>query len=849
MALSKYYKKRNFTKTSEPKGKVSTKKSNLFVIQKHKARNLHYDFRIEIQGVLKSWAVPKGLCLDPKVKRLAVHVEDHPIEYGSFEGIIPKGQYGGGTVMLWDKGTWEPLDNNPKQAYEKGHLRFYLHGKKLHGRWDLIRFKKEENNWFLVKYNDEYAKPQNEYDITKELPKSVTSKHTIDEIAQHYDKIWDCNKTQNVKPKKKSKLKNIKSIKENPAIELPKGLKKTPSPKFIAPQLATLVDTPPTGTDWLHEIKFDGYRILAFKNGAEVILKSRNNKDWTHKLQLISDAIKKLPFEQLIIDGEVVVLDVDGRSDFQLLQNTLKHKQQAPFVYFLFDILYFEGYDLRKLPLIERKSILKDILSVDISSLYYSDHIIGKGKSLYEHSCDHALEGIISKRLNSTYHSKRTMDWLKVKCLNRQEFVIGGYTPPQGQRAHFGSLFLGANNTDGTLEFVGNVGTGFKKDTLNEVYKLLTKNKTPYNPFNSKPPGSIHAHWVKPKLVCEVEFTEWTEKGRLRHPSFKGMRLDKKATDVMLEFKTPIHAVKNKRPFDKIHACKNINIPMKNTNSDFHITNPDKVLYPEDNITKQDILNYYESVSDLILPYLAFRPITIVRCPSHYDDCFYQRHYNKKRSKALYFIADPLDKKNKKYIYIKDKDGLLELVQMGVLEIHPWASTTKHLEKPDIMVFDLDPAPEVPWSKVVASAKEVRDYLKEYQLTSFVKTTGGKGLHVVVPILPEYNWQEVKDFTHAFVQVLEKLKPDEYITTVTKAKRSGKIFIDYLRNQRTATAIGAYSTRARLHAPVSTPLSWDELDDDKEKNSFNINTLAQRLAKLKEDPWSEFWYIKQSLRL
>jgi len=800
MSLAQYRKKRNFKKTSEPEGTIADTQSRLFVIQKHAASHLHYDFRLELHGVLKSWAVPKGPCLDPAVKRLAIEVEDHPIAYGSFEGTIPKGQYGAGTVMLWDKGTWEALDKNPYKAWKEGHLRFNVQAEKVKGRWDLIRFK--EKQWFLIKYQDEYARKQDEYDLTVSLPNSVNSK-----------------------------IPFRKTVKK-PDIKFPKGLKKTSFPDFIAPQLATLVDKPPEGRDWLHEIKWDGYRILAFKNGSEVILKSRNNKDWTDSFQSIADAIGQLPFEQIILDGEVVVLDKEGRSNFQLLQNALKQENNSPIQVFFFDLLYVEGRDVRKLPLIERKSLLQKILSLDIAGLHYSDHIEEEGDALYRYSCDKGLEGIISKQKDAPYHSGRGQDWLKIKCVKEQEFVIGGYTDPQKTRSGFGSLFLGVYNDKGTLDYAGNVGTGFNAMTLKNLHKQLLKQAIKKNPFNSNPPGYTKAHWVRPVLVCQIAFTEWTEEGHLRHPGFKGLRLDKNALDVVRERETPMK-----------------NIQKQSSKTAFKLTHPEKILYPEDKITKQDILDYYEAVSDYMLPYIINRPLTLLRCPSGYEQCFYQRHSNKTTPKTLLSWEDPLDEKHRQYIYLKDKEGLLSLVQMGVLEIHPWGSTIQQPEQPDLIIIDLDPAPEVPWSKVVAAATEIRDYLAEYKLVSFVKSTGGKGLHVVIPIQPDYDWVTIKEFTQVFVQCMEQIKPADYVSKMTKSKRMGKIFIDYLRNQRTATAVSAYSTRARIHAPVSTPLSWDELSDDRRENTYTIKTLPARLSQLKVDPWKDFFRIKQSLRL
>ncbi|QMT59805.1 DNA ligase D [Legionella sp. PC997] len=833
MGLGQYHKKRDFSKTPEPKGIVNPKDSHLFIIQKHAASHLHYDFRLELHGVLKSWAVPKGPSLDPKVKRLAMHVEDHPIEYGNFEGIIPKGQYGGGTVMLWDKGSWEPLDPDPYLAYEKGHLRFELHAEKLKGRWDLIRFK-DEKHWFLIKYDDEFAKNQSDYEITEKLNKSIKTNQTMEQIAKNAEDVWESGGS------KKRKSLNTKLKSQTPVVVLPKGLHKVAFPDFIPPQLATLVDTPPSGENWLHEVKFDGYRILAFKNGDDVVLKSRNNKDWTQDLLPITEAIKELPYKNIILDGEVVLLDKEGKSDFQLLQNSIKNKKYSNFVYFLFDILYFDQYDLRNLPLIERKSILKNILNFKSSTLTFSDHIVNEGQLMFEHSCEYALEGIISKRIESTYTSKRSKDWLKIKCLKRQEFVIGGYTPPKGGRKFFGSLFLGVFNDKGELEYAGNVGTGFTESSLKTIHNQLVDHKAQKNPFTTNPPGHTTATWVKPTLVAEIEFTEWTQDGHLRHPSFKGMRVDKKANEVTREREILMEEIKEEKKEVSSKASKK---------SMVKLTHPSKILYPEDNITKQDLYDYYEAVSDYMLPYLTLRPLTLVRCPDDYGTCFYQRHYNKGTPKFLHPVEMKNEDEIEKYIYLNDRQGLLSLIQMGVLEIHPWGSTISHLDQPDIIIFDLDPAPDVPWRKVVEGAREVRKYLEEYNLQSFVKSTGGKGLHVVIPIKPEYDWEEIKNFTKVFVQFLEQIKPQNYISKMTKSKRSGKIFVDYLRNQKTATAIGPYSTRARLHAPIATPLSWDELSDRMEDNTFNMRALLLRLKNLKEDPWKNFWDVKQSLGL
>lgn len=525
MKLATYHKKRNFKKTPEPKGH-SHKRENqfIFVIQKHAARNLHYDFRIELDGVLKSWAVPKGPCLDPTVKRLAVEVEDHPIDYASFEGLIPKGEYGGGTVMLWDQGHWTPLDENPKKAYQKGHLRFELSAKKLKGRWDLIRFKEKE--WFLVKYKDSFAKALSDYDITRKETESSQSGQSMEEISKHPQRI----KTK--KGYKKSKLPQ----KLNEILERLKAkLSPSPFPKKVEVQLATLVNKAPKGDEWLHEVKFDGYRILSFKNGKKIHFVSRNHKDWTAQFKNLVPAIQQLAINKAIFDGEIVVLDEKGHSNFQRLQNSIKSPKETAYFYYLFDLLYLEKYDLGQLPLTERKAILATILTEAPAVIRYSDHIIGQGESMFDHTCNLGLEGIISKKADSNYEAKRSRAWLKVKCVNRQEFVIGGFSEPKKSRQYFGSLYLGVFDKSGQLIYTGHVGTGFTESSLRLLYEELKPLISSRNPFSSSPSRANEATWVRPKLVAEVEFSEWTEEGKIRHSSFKGLRKDKDPKKVIKE--------------------------------------------------------------------------------------------------------------------------------------------------------------------------------------------------------------------------------------------------------------------------------------------------------------------------
>lgn len=820
MALTQYHKKRDFKKTPEPKGKISKGAHHLYVIQKHAASHLHYDFRIELDGVLKSWAVPKGPSLDPNVKRLAMHVEDHPVEYGYFEGIIPKGEYGGGTVMLWDKGIWKPLDENPQKAYQKGHLRFELEAEKLNGRWDLIRFK-DEQHWFLIKHQDDRAR--SDYDITEEQPLSVLSQRTMDEIRRFSEQVWT----------KKGLKKTIKpdSIKA-PKLKIPRDLAKNPFPNFIPPQLATLVNEPPKGDEWLHEIKLDGYRILAFINQDKVILKSRSNKDWTEYFPDVVEDLQGLKLNSAVLDGEIVVLDKDGKSSFQLLQNSIKGNEPARFFYYVFDLLYYDQYNLMPLPQIDRKELLRDLLKNQVNSLRYSEHFKTSGDEVLKSACDMSLEGIISKQSQAPYTSKRSKSWLKIKCIKRQEFVIGGYTQPKGTRSAFGSLFLGVYNEKGELEFTGNVGTGFTEASLSAIEKKLKKYIQKVIPFNRKPPESKHATWVKPVLVAEVEFTEWTLDGHLRHPSFKGLRMDKKAKDIIKEVPKLI-----KKSTSKLKK------------SSFKITHPDKIIYPEDDIRKEDLLQYYEFISPLILPYIKNRPLTLLRCPKDYNQCFYQRHFNDASPKELKAVSITTKSGSEDYIYLTDKKGLLSLVQMGALEIHPWGSTINHIEHPNWITIDLDPAPDVLWRDIVAAALDVKDRLQQYGLTSFVKTTGGKGLHVVIPIKAAYDWEEISNFAHVFVMYMEQINPNKYISKMTKSKRVGKIFIDYLRNQRSATAISIYSTRARIHAPVSAPVHWDELNSDKRDTEFTVKNMEQRVGGLKKDPWELFLKMHQVLPL
>lgn len=832
MSLKQYHKKRNFKKTTEPFGKIkSSAINNLFVVQKHAASHLHYDFRLQIGTVLKSWAIPKGPSLDPSVKRLAVHVEDHPIEYGTFEGIIPKGQYGGGTVQLWDQGTWECKDNAFK-SYQMGMLTFILKGKKLKGLWKLIQIKKDPKNWLLMKLPDQYSDSESNHDILKEQPLSVLSGYTLADIAENYHDIW----TKQGKQRRKNTLEKQISQKIQKKLQLENlaDAQKSSIPKLFQPELATLVTSPPIGKNWLHEIKLDGYRIFCYVKDTTISLLSRNHHDLTDKFSIITKALSELKFKSAILDGELVALNQKHLPDFQTLQNYLYENKQATLLYYIFDVIYFDSYNLSRVPLIDRKNILKSIIPINNEFIKYNDHVIGDGKLVYRNACQMGLEGIVSKEINSHYVQKRTSDWLKVKCSQRQEFIIGGYTKPSGSRKYFGALLLGVYSKQNRFIYCGRVGTGFNHLSLHAVYDLLIKNQSNKNPFFEKPADAKDVYWVKPKIIVEVEFIHWTKDGILRHPSFKGLRLDKK----------PKHIVQEK---PKIISM-NKSMIKENLLNNSTITNPNRILYPDPPINKLQLAKFYEKVSNYILPYIINRPLTLVRCPHGIENkCFYQKHMESNLLPGIYNIEISEKNKNENYIYIKDQQGLMSLVQMDVLEIHIWNCHVNELEKPDMIVFDLDPAEDVNWNRVIETAKDIRKQLQLIHLTSFIKTSGGKGLHIVIPIKPKINWSEIADFAHAFTDYLVSQNPNEYIGTMSKFKRKGKIFIDYIRNTRGSTTVAPYSTRARPNAVVSTPLDWKELKSNITADRYTINNLFRRLSNLKSDPWQDYFKIEQEL--
>ncbi|MEL4374963.1 DNA ligase D [Brucella cytisi] len=819
--LETYRRKRDFTRTKEPRGKSSRMKGDLFVVQKHDARRLHYDFRLEMDGVLKSWAVTRGPSLVPGEKRLAVHVEDHPLEYGGFEGTIPKGEYGGGTVIVWDTGRWKSI-GDPHKQYKKGHLEFELDGEKLKGRWHLVRMHgkpgEKRENWLLIKGEDEFARGgPDEPDILEEKPNSVKTGRTIadveDEAPGWSSKTGPIHKEAAVQEARRgAKIRNAR---------------KRAMPGFVKPELATLVSAAPDGDLWLHEIKFDGYRIQAHIAGGTVNLYSRGGLDWTGKFgQLIVDDLVGTGVNEAIYDGEVVVENQSGLSDFSALQEDLSEGRSDRFVYYLFDLLYVDGKDLRQTPLAERKRLLEKLISGSSSTLRFSEAFDADGATVLKNACGLGLEGIVSKLRDASYRSGRSNAWRKSKCIGRQEFVIAGYVPSSATRAAVGSLLLGVQDKTGLVP-VGRVGTGFSVRIAKELYKRLQAMRLEESPFAVPLTADEKRgiRFVTPQLVAEIEFGAWTADKRLRHASFRGLRDDKAAKDIIWETQTMSARVSGNAP-DQI---------------DVKLTHPDRIYWPGEGVTKQGLADYYADVWPRIEPFIVNRPLALVRCPTGIDgEHFFQKHAWKGLNKHIVEVEDPKNKEEEPYISIREFDGLIGLVQAATLEIHPWGSTLKNWELPDMLTMDLDPGEGVPWPHVIEAATETKERLEKLGLTTFVKTSGGKGLHVVAPLKPKADWDALKSFTKAIADQMAADSPDRYVSTISKAKRKGKILIDYLRNQRGMTAVAPYSPRARPGAAVSMPLAWEEVTPAIGPTHFTILNTPTRLAALNNDPWQEF---------
>ncbi len=849
MGLDEYQRKRDFNRTPEPEGDAGRSVSGQkFVVQKHAASRLHYDFRLEMQGVLKSWAVPKGPSLDPSDRRLAVHVEDHPLEYGGFEGVIPEGEYGGGTVMLWDQGIWEPK-GDPVKGYEKGDLKFILHGAKLKGEWALVRMHaKEEDakNWLLLKKKDGESSRQR--DILEEAPLSVSSGRSLEEIRSREDRVWT-----SAGEKDGSEWTVAEHRPETVAIDpaVLQNARKAKQPETVRPQLATLTAQVPEGENWLHEIKYDGYRILLVLKDGRVRLLTRRGNDWTDKFREIARVGETLPVDRAVLDGEVVVQRPDGTTDFQSLQNVLKGVEKEHLLYYVFDIVHCQGFDLTGAPLLERKDLLRKLITgmANQQTIKYSDHILGQGRMVYHNACRLALEGIVSKDAQSRYEHKRTRTWLKVKCQFRQEFVIGGFTDPSGSRVGFGALLLGVHDREGSLVYAGKVGTGFTDELLQSLRKEMEQLQRSDPPFANPPQGreAKGVHWIEPRLVGEVEFTEWTKEGILRHPSFKGIRKDKSPRDVVRE--VPGSSGDQAGPVSsKADPAKRTRIREDMMIAGVKLTSPDKILYPEQGVTKKELAGFYEDIGEQMLPHLEGRPLTLVRCPQGREkECFYQKHATDELKEYVDSVQVKEKEGSRPYVMVKNLRGLIGLVQMGTLEFHPWGSRADMLDRPDTMVFDLDPDEGLDWSRVTGAARELKERLESLGLAGFVKTTGGKGLHVFVPLSRRAGWDEIKEFSAAVAEGMVRDSPNAYVATMTKSKRRGKVFIDYFRNSRGSTSVCAYSTRARPNAPVSVPLRWDELSPKIRSDHYTVANLRRRLIALKEDPWEGYFQVRQSI--
>ncbi len=874
---------RDFKVTAEPSGASKSTKSTAlpFVIQKHSASHLHYDFRLGWNGVLKSWAISKGPSYVVKDKRLAVQVEDHPMEYGGFEGVIPKGQYGGGTVMVWDQGTWEPQPGHTDvdEGLRTGSLKFIMHGERMRGKWALIRMKgkyanESKPNWLLIKEHDDFERPEDSTPVTEKFTTSVVTGRTMDQIAASEDHIWHSKDTatgnawQRIDKEKEEQPPTrsptpISAAKTKPA-QPPAGTPKEKLPTFIPPQLALQTTTPPATEGWLHELKLDGYRIQARKSGPHVQLITRSGLDWTHRMKTIATQVSILPCESAILDGEVVVLDAHGNTSFADLQAAFQEGANKPLTYFVFDLLHLNGHNLRNLPLIERKSILATLLANSHDHIRLSEHIESNGPAVFRKACELHAEGIVSKRAAGAYISGRTGDWLKAKCIREQEFVIGGFTLPAKGHAGIhgvGALLLGYYR-DGKLIYAGRTGTGFTQATHKIIRTQLDKLRQPENPFFNPPDEARRGVIpVKPKLVAEVRFATWTADNLVRQASFKGLREDKPATEVRLEKPLPLAetqeahhtitsavAAKNQTAPAKKSAAKPAAKSAKTDKAPIRLTHPDKIIDIESHLTKQQLADYYWAIAPYMLPSIANRPLSIVRCPDGTGhQCFFQKHVTNTLPPGIGSV-DVADKNGKvePYITLSTQQALAGLAQIGVLEIHPWGSTNDNLEHPDRIIIDLDPDISIPWPTLAASALEVRAQLKKLNLESFLKSTGGKGLHIVIPIEPKHDWPTVKTFAHDFALMMQKQNPSLYLTVMTKSARKDRIYIDYLRNERGATAVAAFSPRARPGMQVSMPLAWSELKQP-DRPTFSVANFADWQPRLRRDPWKTLPTTHQTL--
>ncbi|GMM92029.1 DNA ligase D [Qipengyuania sp. MTN3-11] len=829
-SLADYNAKRDFAKTPEPSGKAhSSEEGNRFIVQKHDATRLHWDLRLEADGVLKSWAVTKGPSPDPDIKRLAVRTEDHPMSYAEFEGTIPKGEYGGGTVMLWDRGTWAPIAGKSAKDIDKGHLHFTLEGERMKGEWLLIRLKKKpgekRENWLLRKLQDDHAQ-EGDALVQHELTSVLTGRSMAEIAADKQGEYSLAGKKDDafLAQMEKASSRNAGKAKAKPR-------RAAPLPKFRKPQLATLVDAVPTGNRWMHEIKFDGYRALIAAKGDAVRVYTRSGKDWTDKFAPLVSAVAELDLPPCLMDGEIVAVDAKGNPDFSTLQQVLKrgHGSQGKddrLQLHAFDLLELGGEELTYLPNIERKERLEALLGTAQPPILLAEHVIGAGEKLYRAMCDAGQEGIISKTVDGAYASRRSKSWVKVKCTRRQEFEVIGWKKSSAKGRPFASLLL-AQHERGDLVYKGNVGTGFSADDLDDLAAKMKplERKTP--PAEVDKPSSRGVTWLTPKLVAEIGFAEFTADGNVRHASFLGLRGDKTASEVAPE--KPAIAPK------KDEAVK--------------ISSRERVIFPESGQTKGELADYYEAVAPIMLPFAARRPISLVRCPQgRAKKCFFQKHDSGSFGDGVHHV--PITEKDggtEDYLFVEDARGLLQCVQMGTIEFHGWGSRSSDVEAPDRMIFDLDPDEGLDFGNVKSAARDIRDRLADLGLTSFAMLSGGKGVHVVVPLTTGHSWDEHKDFARRFSEALSMAEPDRFTATMSKAKRKGKIFIDWLRNQRGSTAVVPYSARAREGAPVAVPIAWNELKGFEDAHLFSISEAKRLHARAKSKALAGWGFAEQRL--
>jgi bifunctional non-homologous end joining protein LigD len=832
MSLTEYRRKRDFASTREPEpGKPLPKgRRAIFVVQLHHASRRHYDFRLQVGNTLKSWAVPKGPSLDPKVKRLAAEVEDHPVSYASFEGEIPKGEYGGGHVALFDRGVWSS-DGDVDAQLAKGHLRFELFGERLKGGWHLVRSRRgaKQPEWLLFKEDDAHAGAIEADDLLDGVtppPGTAASPARAAPTKPAARK----RATATTAVPKAARRRRIDWQKQ--ALALPHARAARAKADAFTPQLARLGTQPPSGDNWLHELKWDGYRLLATIVDSKAKLWSRNALDWTQKLPDIVAALEALGLKHATLDGELIAGN-GAQHDFGKLQATLSGEQQAPLRYVLFDLLHLDGVAIDRAPLLARKELLARVLEGASPHLAYSSHWSGDGERALAAAAQAEFEGIISKRADQPYHGGRGDDWRKTKQVKSDEFAVVGYTAPKGARSGFGSLLLARPDPEHGWKYAGRVGSGFSDEQLRDLTRRIGKagEREPSVHVDATDTDLRSARWFAPRFVVEVFSRGIGNQGLLRQPSLKAIRMDKNV-EALSDTDAPVRRKRGRTE----------------TAPPVRISSPERVVFPDAGVTKQEVADYYAAVMDHLLPEIIGRPLSVVRCPDGIANaCFFQKHLTAGIKHVAKVRLKEESGNHANYLVVQDAEAVMELVQFNALEFHPWGSTAKQPGRATRVVFDLDPGPGVAWSDVRKAARQVRDRLAELELTSFLRTSGGKGLHVVVPLNPGCDWDLVKRFARGFSEAMAQSEPERYVTVATKAKREGRIFLDYLRNGRGATSVASYSLRARAGAPVAVPLAWDELTRLKRSDAFDLRATLRRLARQAEDPWHGIDTLKQDL--